>query len=473
MLNWVMMQASHGRGLCYLAGLLTGIGLCSLGAWRRAWSSNSLWQDSRSFLASGQLHISTLAASQRTLPPELRNITTTTVAVTHASSIESKSMQGGGHGQRSSGKPTLPNDSTNTFLPSAMLTANTAPRLQGKQTLENVNPRDFPQITFYKSHPNGISSVQQPRAAVVATIFPSSTHYKKEDVLTDFIFMMCSLRKVGSKLPVHAITANVPQEQKDILTGMGVTIHDVTLSIPILQKAYKPIYSREQARRESRAWIAGQTAQGRKDGFATYAKFFAFNLTDFYDVFFHVDTDVSWINNPDGLFSGEGLRFLQKNYFMAMPSDGGRSSGLGFSSSGFISWSSNRIFSDLMRKASIGDYLVFTNGEQEVLEWYYAIPNVTTCSLMRFPCHNNPLCDLPNCELTGQLVAQSKIRSLTCESVLQEFSHQCGLHGDLEKVRARQHRQLEHIRSNGGFRCAVPSFSLPYEQMNFTNTFIP
>jgi hypothetical protein len=139
---------------------------------------------------------------------------------------------------------------------------------------------------------------------------------------------------------------------------------------------YRPLFSQAQARHELRLWT-GVLPQDRKDGAATYYKFLAFGLTD-YARLLHIDSDVIVTELPDPFLRSASTSSL---YFAAEPENKGLNPTVsrsyptsdhvlyrGLSSHCMLLTPGTATFGQLLSKAASGQYLAYTNSDQDVLE---------------------------------------------------------------------------------------------------------
>lgn len=201
-------------------------------------------------------------------------------------------------------------------------------------------------------------------------------HWKGNDMLLDTMFLYCSARWAGSKLPFHITTSGIQEAGMRLLKDLGFQVHDFTGMEDQVKAWYKPVYTKEEALSGGRLWVDpksvpsygvdGEHALKRKDGWATYFKFFVWNSTDL-DLVLHTDVDVQFLSNPDPFLREAAEQGL---VFMAAPETGGRQY-IGLNTHMMLLRPSETTFKNLIVKASQGDYVPLTNTEQDVLEWYF------------------------------------------------------------------------------------------------------
>lgn len=190
-----------------------------------------------------------------------------------------------------------------------------------------------------------------------------------------------SLDALGSRVARIAITAFLEPSQRRALVRGGWCVRDFTprshqpaagrgtepssrqrgsehLGIDMLP-FYRPLYSQEQAIAEGRPWL--QPTQQRTDGAATYYKLLAWTFTCYSRVLM-VDADVVFKSNPDTYITNE-----HAPYFAASPKVADRAY-TGFNSHIMCLTPDHHLFRQLLAKAASGQYFVYTNGEQDVLE---------------------------------------------------------------------------------------------------------
>lgn len=214
-------------------------------------------------------------------------------------------------------------------------------------------------------------------------------------MLLDSLFLYCSARWAGSHLPFYITTSGINASGLRLLEDLGFQVHDSSdMEEQVKQDWYQPVFSKQEARDKGRLWIDPKTvarygvdaehALNRKDGWATYFKFLAWNNTGL-DVALHVDVDVQFLGSPDAIlheFSERGGAFL------ATAEQGGRQYS-GLNTHMMLLRPSSTVFSELVQKASLGDYAPLTNTEQDVLEWYFNVSDATRGNMWSVPHKHN------------------------------------------------------------------------------------
>jgi len=191
-------------------------------------------------------------------------------------------------------------------------------------------------------------------------------HRSGEELLLSALRLKCSAARRGSRLPFHLITAGVEDPQRlQLLEKFGYVIENRTKDIDRMRNTYRPVYTGEEARNEGRWWALDNDVQNRSDGWTTYFKFFAFNAT----LFDHVmvsDLDVCFTETPDNVLANIPLG----ETFMASPERATRKYD-GINSHLMIVKPSTETFNAILERAKSGEYIPYTNGDQDVLEFMY------------------------------------------------------------------------------------------------------
>ena len=224
-----------------------------------------------------------------------------------------------------------------------------------------------------------------------------------------------SLDAVGSRVPRIAITAFLQASQRSSLLHAGWCVRDFTprradsesaphssrsLGIDMLPY-YRPLYTREQAIAEGRPWL--QPTQQRTDGAATYYKLLAWTLTCYSRVLM-VDADVVFKQNPDAFITNG-----HAPYFAAVPKVADRAY-TGFNSHVMCLTPDRHIFRQLLAKAASGQYFVYTNGEQDVLETVF-----TAESEPNFPADSHyHMRSIPHLKMRVNGTSSAEDRSVSC-----------------------------------------------------------
>lgn len=207
--------------------------------------------------------------------------------------------------------------------------------------------------------------------AVLYTVLVSphgSQHYKPGDLVLDALFAYCTARWSGSTLPFRMIINDVNSGATKLLHDVGFEVMDFShLETVIRQEWHKPLYSRDDALAAGRLWVDHMPVQGRVDGWATYFKLLAWNDSYAHAVLM-TDVDVCFLQNPDPFllaFAASPSSFFHATFDVSMRRY------MGFNSHLMALRPSPLTFKALVQKAATGDYVPYTNGEQDVLEWYF------------------------------------------------------------------------------------------------------
>lgn len=218
-----------------------------------------------------------------------------------------------------------------------------------------------------------------PKTAIYAVLAVTPDHYKADDDLILYaLFMRCSALCHGSRMPFHLIWGGFPSNygrgnasavkvaeelRRDltVLQSFGWVIDDYSSQGGYLRQMYQPVYTEEEARAKKRWWHAGVEAQDRKDGWATYFKFFAWQAQGV-DRVLMVDLDVFFDENPDPWVDA----IPPNTSFMASPE--GKNGYHGLNSHMMLLEPSEEVYDELIKRAHDGQYIPWTNTEQDVLE---------------------------------------------------------------------------------------------------------
>jgi len=226
--------------------------------------------------------------------------------------------------------------------------------------------------------------------------------------------MFCSARYQGSKLAQHLTACNLPVSVHKLFTDIGVTVHDRTLWKDLVKSWYHPVYNAAEAKARNRLWVDGIPVQHRVDGWATYFKFLTWNDTSL-DVALHTDVDVCFKTNPDPVV----IRTAQTG--QPLLTDWEAREYPAIHSEMMVVRPSFTTFQRIVQKATTGDYIPHTNGEQDVLEWYFdpvgsTAPPVSSQILHAGRCIKEK--PSGNCSRDALLRDYSS-KTLTCQALLE------------------------------------------------------
>mmetsp|Transcript_6624 Transcript_6624/g.9844 ORF Transcript_6624/g.9844 Transcript_6624/m.9844 type:complete len:669 (+) Transcript_6624:743-2749(+) len=215
-------------------------------------------------------------------------------------------------------------------------------------------------------------------ATVIIGLNRDELHMVPSDTAHEYahrgVMLAKSLELVGSTIERVAIVAGLNESDLKILQRFWC-VRDIGESTikKISDEFYRPVYTAQQAMESSRHWQQGMhsharngatrpdTAQNRKDGAATYAKFIFWSFADTYSKILFVDADVLFYQNPDPFL------FFSTDYFLATNEIADRGF-TGFNTHMMLLTPDPVIFKQLLLRAKYGWYLPNTNGEQDILE---------------------------------------------------------------------------------------------------------
>ena len=139
--------------------------------------------------------------------------------------------------------------------------------------------------------------------------------------------LKCSAEALGIDFVYHLIYGGgFTRHQLQSLRTFGWRISDHSADMEALKRIFHPLYSKVQATKERRMYIAPTKGHldPRVDGWATYLKFFAWNLLQ-YDLVLHVDAEVHFVPQHDPLDQHSGAGFVAQhqiiNFLSSAPPD--------------------------------------------------------------------------------------------------------------------------------------------------------
>ena len=209
----------------------------------------------------------------------------------------------------------------------------------------------------------------QPRAAIVASICAGVDH--KGSSPTDQIRRAESMARTlvdhGSTLPRILLVSGFDFEQYNhLLKNKDSDEHygfDRIVNVPYGDLALK------LRQKGDGVYAANDLIQDREDGTCTTLKFYAWELQDEFDVVFHTDTDVCFGENPDPYI----LNFMENSDKSLQAFCERKERGWTGFNVHLMMFRPNKEIGKLLRlKAAWGDYIAFTNTEQDVIESVYS-----------------------------------------------------------------------------------------------------
>ena len=115
------------------------------------------------------------------------------------------------------------------------------------------------------------------RKAIYTTLVLTRDHYKSDPIFMSTIRSKCVLEHYGSKLPFHVILGgSVTKEHLKVYKHFNITVEDHRKDEDFLKGIWNPLYRKSDASKgnTSRIFDHDYNLQGRRDGWATYFKFF-------------------------------------------------------------------------------------------------------------------------------------------------------------------------------------------------------
>lgn len=205
-----------------------------------------------------------------------------------------------------------------------------------------------------------------PALLFFSVLVRTTDHYVAGELVLQALRLRCSaVRYAGSHLPFRLIHGgNLTTRSIDLLRRFGWEVEDRSDSRAALKAIYKPVYHLFAARALKRKFIQ-QPVQRRRDGWATYFKFYAWQATQF-DLILMVDLDVCFIGDLDDAVA----KLPAGKPFLASPERFDRKYD-GLNTHLMALEPSQRTFDELIQRARNGDYIPYTNTEQDVLESHY------------------------------------------------------------------------------------------------------
>lgn len=205
--------------------------------------------------------------------------------------------------------------------------------------------------------------------ALYGVLVKTPDQYKKEDLVEDSLTMFRSSRMVGSKLPMHLIAVNLTADETARFTAEGVEVHDFTAAVDTVKSWFNPPRS---ALADVGVDEGSAIPTDRQDAWATYFKFLLWNST--FDHVLYADADFQFTENIDELAHDAAK---ERKPFLTCGEQGERcykhKAYNGFHTHVMILQTSKKTFQKLVKKASAGQYIAYTNSDQDVLECFFEV----------------------------------------------------------------------------------------------------
>lgn len=248
---------------------------------------------------------------------------------------------------------------------------------------------DFKANLIRRSRKSTYHAAKGGELAVYAVLVQTLDHWKDEDMVEDAVRLADSARLLKkdyrseieaavnhaidlivsagtSRVPFHLLYIDLAEADVERLQNAGWQPHDMSDQKDYLKSIFKPVYDSATAHKLNRPWTEDNFVQHRVDGWATYLKFWAWKATDFERVLV-VDMDVTFnISRP----LEEVVREVPMADFLTSPETYSRRYP-GLNTHLMLLRPSEETFARLIRRAIEGDYMPYTNTEQDILESHF------------------------------------------------------------------------------------------------------
>ena len=217
-----------------------------------------------------------------------------------------------------------------------------------------------------------VVGASRPRVALVATFAGGGPTWKRHSVdglVRRFVAEHAPwLDALASTVERVAITHNVSAASRAALARAGWCVRDFTHVA--LGAYHRPVYSAAAAARRDRRVYPFAPLHARADGARTLAKLLAFALVE-YERVLAVDADVALLARPDEALRAAAAAPEQLFAARAEPRVWGADAGM--QSNVMLLAPSLPTLHALLLRARRGQYLPFTNTEQDVLEAHFTL----------------------------------------------------------------------------------------------------
>lgn len=187
-----------------------------------------------------------------------------------------------------------------------------------------------------------------------------------ESFVSQAILLKCTAG--ATNMPFHLMYAGLSEDEVLQLQQFGWITHDMSHEVEFAQWLHRPVYTEEEAIALNRSWPDSKEGgvkskvQDRTDGWATYFKYFAWRAP--FEKVLLVDLDVCFTDASMPL--EDRIAKLPNKDFLATRDI--RRDWAGLDTHMVLLKPSNVTFAHLIRRSKEGDYVPFTNGDEDVLE---------------------------------------------------------------------------------------------------------
>ena len=261
------------------------------------------------------------------------------------------------------------------------------------------------------------------RMALVVSLC-NGTDYKGKPGIVQLMragSLACSLRQLRSSISLVANVYGFDKSHHSTLANMGYTVIDHS-SVPRSKFALRPLFEYNQAA-WGRRWPRGNFVQKRRDGTCTAFKLLAWNLTRYRRVL-HADADVFFLSDPaPWLHRHRNLQFAAINEYLGNKTNVARERGYdGLNTHLMLLTPSRAVVSILLANAVTGNFIPYTNSEQDVVESIFS----SHVRYPDFPAHLHGFGNLcgATCHVSdARHLARLAVCNATCRDVSTENCH--------------------------------------------------
>ena len=177
---------------------------------------------------------------------------------------------------------------------------------------------------------------------------------------------LCAVRAV-TQMPVLVGTSNTDFGTQERICDASRRVGVLNLTAADTKAVFKPVYSVEEASKR-KMWFnltTNQAPQARTDGWKTRYKFVLFNATRWADQFVYLDLDVVLLADPHRI-AKRWERFPLVSAFECS-----HRGYIGMHGSAIVFRTNARVSLALFEKSRTHDYMVYTNGDQDVMDAFW------------------------------------------------------------------------------------------------------